>query len=300
MGQPKPVPDYEMMPASCPASAPVRASAPVLAFTVVLLVLCYFRTFFELYRTWVAPDSYYLHGFLIPPVSLFFVWRRRRELLSTQARPSWLGHAVVGVACLMLLLGDVLGLRFATQLSFVVMLTGLVLAFWGTRHLAIVWFPIVFLLMMIPVPASVIQSVSLTIKLFAAETAVRMARLAFLPIVREGSYVYFGDDHFIIGDVCGGLRSLISLLSVGAVVAYISNARAWARVVLFILSGPIAVIANVVRIFLLCVVGYHWGSKTATGNFHDISGLVIFLVAFILLFALDSLLRKIAPERAES
>lgn len=299
MGQPSPVPEYELTPPPSMSAAPERMNKPVLAFTALLLVFCYLKTFSQLYTTWLAADSYYLHGFLIPPVSLFFVWRKRQELLAEPVRPSWIGHVMVGIACLMLLVGDLLGLRFACQLSLVVMLAGLIPALWGVRHLAILWFPIAFLLMMIPIPTSIIQSISLNIKLFATEAAVRMARLAFLPIVREGSYVYFGDDHFIIGDVCGGLRSLISLISVGAVVAYISNARPWARLVLLAFSGPIAVLANVARIFLLCVVGYHWGSKTATGTFHDVSGLLIFLVAFILLFSLDSLLRRIAPEKPQ-
>lgn len=300
MAQPNPCDEKTISAAPAPLpkiSAGDGARAGLLA---AALVAVYAPVFVDLYLAWTGVGSYYLHGFLIPPISLYFVWQKRRELQAAPLRRTWAGVVLVGLACLMLLAGQAIGIRIAGQVSLLVMITGLILAFLGPRHAALVWFPILFLLMMIPIPMSVVQSVALHIKLFATQMAVVLAQLCMLPVIREGSYVYFGEDHFIIGEVCGGLRSLISLLSVGAVVAYISNTRSWARWLLFAASGPIAVIANIVRIFLLCVAGFFWGSQTATGKFHDISGIVIFLVAFLLLFSLDSLLRRLAPKEVQS
>jgi exosortase len=185
------------------------------------------------------------------------------------------------------------------QLSILPMLAGFVLALLGWRHLIILWFPLAFLIFMIPIPPSMTQSVALEIKLLATEGAVRLSQLFGLPMIRDGSYIHFKDDMLLVGEVCGGLRSLIALLAVGAIMAYISKTRDWARVLILVLSGPVAVIANVSRIFLLCVVGYFYGSEAAAGTVHDVSGILIFVVAFALLGALEALLRKVAPAREE-
>jgi exosortase len=116
--------------------------------------------------------------------------------------------------------------------------------------------------------------------------------------VQDGSFVYLGsDDRLLVGDVCGGMRSLIALLAFGALMAYISKTRGWARIVILLISPAVAIVANVARIFFLCVVGYVWGSEAATGIVHDASGIGIFAFAFLLLFGAEAFLRKIAPAR---
>lgn len=268
-------------------------------FAVVLVVLEY-STFHELYVAWTAADSYYSHGFLVPLISLFFVWQKRAELRAAPLRPSLSGYVLIALACLMLLASDSLGLRLIGEFALLPMIIGLVLLFFGTRHLALVWFPILFLVFMIPIPPSITQSISLRVKLFATDTAVRLANLVTLPMVRDGSFVHFGDDQLLVGEVCGGLRSLIALIAFGTLMSYISKTRLWARLIILFISGPVAIISNMFRIFGLCVVGYFWGSKVAAGHFHDISGILIFVVAFALLFFLEAVLRRIAPEKTKS
>ena len=124
------------------------------------------------------------------------------------------------------------------QLSMIPMLGGLILFLLGRRHARILWFPVAFLIFMVPIPPSLTQSIVLHIKLLATEAAVRLAQLATLPIIRDGSFVHFGDDQLLVGEVCGGLRSLIALLAFGALMCYISKTRLWARILILAVSGP--------------------------------------------------------------
>ncbi|MDZ4858271.1 MAG: EpsI family protein, partial [Candidatus Hydrogenedentes bacterium] len=199
----------------------------------------------------------------------------------------------------LLILGDFLGFRVFAHISLVPMLAGLVIVFAGTAFARRIWFALAFLIFMIPIPPSLTQSIALQLKLIAAECAVRAANLVTLPMVREGSYIYFGTDRLLVGDVCGGLRSLIALLAIGAVAAYISPAKTWARVMILLLAGPIAVVANIARIFLLCVVGYFYGSEVAGGWVHDYSGFLIYAIAIALFTAIDIPLRRWAGPAAE-
>ncbi len=268
------------------------------AAAIALFMVMYWNSFGNLYFNWNVVNSYYSHGFLIPPISLYFVWTKRRELFAEPLAPAALGVIVIAGAAFLLLCSDFLGFALFAQLSMVPMLTGLLLVLLGRRHAEIMWFPLIFLFFMVPAPYSITTNVSFQIKLIATEMAVNLAQALTLPMVRDGSYVYFGNDRLLVGDVCGGLRSLIALLAFGALMSYISKTRPWARIVILVVSGPIAIISNVLRIFLLCVVGSVWGSAYAVGPLHDVSGILIFAVAFALLLTLEGILRKIAPSGA--
>lgn len=262
---------------------------------LVLGVAMYWSVGKSLYVNWTLADSYYSHGFLIPPISLFLVWRERKALAAAPPRGSLWGIPVLVGACLFLLAADFLGFTVFAQLALLPTVAGLVLVILGWGHLRILWFAIFFLIFMIPIPPSLTQSIVLDVKLLATEASVQLARLVGLPLVRDGSYVYWSNDRLLVGEVCGGLRSLIALLSFGTLMSYISKTKLWAKYVILALAAPIAVVSNIARIFTLCVIGYTWGSPVATGKVHDVSGILIFAVAFLLLFLLEGILRKLAP-----
>lgn len=269
-----------------------------MASAAVFILLCatYWHAVRDMYMNWRLADSYYSHGFLVAPISMYLVWTKRAALGSAAFMPSAMGYPVVLASGLMLLAGDFLGFAVVQQVSLIPMILGVSLLVFGREITRIVWFPIVFLLMMVPIPSSITQNVVFDLKIVAAEAAVMLGRLLTLPMVREGSYIYFKNDSLLVGNVCGGLRSLIALFSVGLLMANISRTRPWARAAVIAMSIPIAVAANVVRIFALCLVGYFWGSDVAVGVFHDVSGLLIFAVAFGLFFALESVLRRFGSD----
>ena len=265
-----------------------------------LLTIIYYVPFKRMLWVWNAPDTYYSHGFLIVPISLFVVWVKRKELLAAPRKTSLLGYPIILFGAFTLILGDFLSFNVITQVSFLPIITGLLLLFIGAERTKIIWFALFFLLLMIPIPPSLTQSVALNLKLFAARIAVVLANASTLTMVNEGSFIYFKEDQLLVGEVCGGLRSLIALFSIGVLMAYFSKTTNWARLTVLALCGPIAIAANIFRIYILCVVAYFWGSPLASGKFHDISGVLIYAVAFMLFFMLEALLRRIAsvpPEK---
>ena len=261
----------------------------------VLLVFIFREAARSLYDVVSRSNSYYSHALLVPFVSAFFVWRDRAHIAEMPKAPTNWGFAGLILACLLVLLGDLLGFRIFGQLAVLPLLIGLILIFLGPRQLLRMWFPLVFLLFMIPLPESLTTSVTFRVKMLATEGAVQLSQALYLPMIRDGSYIHFGDDRLLVGDVCGGLRSLIALLALGTIMSYISRTRTWARILILVISGPIAVAANVLRIFVLCVVAYFWGSSLASGWVHDVSGIFIYLVALVLMLGLEGLLRKAAP-----
>ena len=268
-----------------------------LAAVVVLVVAAYWHSFTDIYFGATAPESLYSHAMFIPLISLFFVWRQRAPLGRAPLAPSpLLGYPLLLMGCLTLLVGDFLGFMTLVHFSLLPVVCGLCFLMLGRPATVVLWFPLTFLFFMLPPPYSIISVISFKSKMLATESAVHLGQLLTLNFVQDGSYVFLGsEDRLMVGDVCGGMRSLIALLAFGALMAYISKTRGWARIVILLISPAVAIAANVARIFFLCVVGYVWGSDAATGILHDASGIGIFAFAFVLLFGAEGLLRKLAP-----
>lgn len=272
-----------------------RAKLYGAAVVAALLAALFARPAMEMANTWSLEGSYYTHGFLIPPLSAYLLWSERERLAGLRPRPDARGYVLVCAGALMLWGGAFLGFRVFEQAALLPMLFGVGVVLFGREIVNASWFPLAFLSFMIPIPPSMTQAVAFRIKILATEGAVFVANVIGLPMLRQGSYIHFGDDRLLIGEVCGGLRSLIALLALGALLAYWSRSRNWARWALFASSAPIAVGANISRIFFLCLVGYFWGSERAGGLVHDVSGVLIFVVALALFLGLESLLRRAAP-----
>jgi exosortase A len=275
-------------PAQKPKGTGTAVAAAVLV--VALAAAVYGRTFVTLWGTWLSNPNY-SHGYLIPPVAAFVLWLERRRFAGAVGRGTPWGLAVVVVA----LAGHLLSIRagvFMTQgYSFVLLLFGVSLLFFGGRATRAVWFGLGYLVFMLPMPPFLMNVVSFNLKLLAARAGSAIAAHLGIPLVRSGVTIHLPAGSLRIADPCSGLRSLIALVALGALYAYLMKGPTWKRVVLFASAVPLAVIANVVRISVLCAVANVWGVDTALGFFHDFSGLFLFLIAFAGLVVVRKVLR---------
>jgi len=274
---------------------PMRVSPAVgggIALVAALLAAIYWEPFRDMASIWGLADSYYSHGYLILPISLYLAWRKRAALVDTPIRRTWLGYPLVFLSVFLLVAGAFFGFAVFEHISLPLMIAGVLLVLVGAGWMTHLWFPVLFLYFMVPIPTSITQSVALTLKLAATSGAVFLARLMTLPMIHDGSFVLFGNDKLLIGNVCGGLRSLISMLALGLLMAHFSRCRWWARLLIVALAGPIAIASNIIRILLLCIVAYFWGSENAVGLVHDVSGFLMFGLAFALFIGVESLMRK--------
>ena len=278
-------------PGKRPPRAGARAGAVwAVALIAALAAVVYARTFVTLWGTWLTNPNY-SHGYLIPPVAAFLLWLERKRFAASVSRGTPWGLAVIAFA----LLGHLLSIRagvFMTQgYSFVLLLCGIALLFFGGRATRAVWFGIGYLVFMLPMPPFLMNVVSFNLKLLAARTGSAIAAKMGIPLVRSGVTIHMPAGSLRIADPCSGLRSLIALVALGALFAYLTKGPLWKRIVLFAAAVPLAVVANIVRIAVLCAVANVWGVDAALGFFHDFSGLLLFLIAFAGLAIVRKLLR---------
>jgi len=258
------------------------------------------RTHQELYDRIFEGESYYTHGPLIPLISaILVIMVVRHSKIPVRPSPRW-GLAVLSLSLLVHLASCLARVHFVSGFTIIGVIVGLVLTFWGWTALRRLWFPIALLAFMVPLPEVSIAQANFRLKILASTSGVKLANMLGIIVNRQGNRVFIPGPNIltdptdtktlVVANVCNGLRTLISLLATGALYAYVCRVRGLWRIVLFLLTIPIAIIANATRIVSLIFVADVWDVKAATGWWHDFSGLLIFVMALLLLYGIELLI----------
>lgn len=254
--------------------------APLL--TVVVVLLLYLPTLVWLVRSWLH-NSYYSHGFLVPLVSLVIAWIERDSL--KREEPSTGAFLSLGLGMGMYVAGFAWDIRSLSAVSLVIVLAGLVWVFYGLKAVRAMAFPVAFLLFMIPFPY--FNEISFRLQNVSIHSCTWLLHALGLAITTSGSEITLDDTTFTIGLVCSGLNTLVALVALAAVFAYMLDGPAFKRVILFLLSFPLALLANALRIVSIILIAHFYDVGFATGFYHDISSLLFFLLAFLSLILIS-------------
>lgn len=252
-----------------------------LSVILALILAVYFPTIRWMIDRWSVTDTYYSHGFLVPFICAFLVWFKRKELATLPIQPEKIGWSVFAIGILIHLISSPIQVYFTSGFSLLITIPGLVLIFLGKQWLKKLSFAISFIFFMIPLPMLTIANLSFRLKILAAKISTILVNSMGIAAIREGSIIQTRHANLVVEDPCSGIRSLIALIALGALMAYFSNTTRWKKLIVFASSMPIAVGTNIVRITALTVVSEMYGSKFATGFFHDMMGIVVFVLAFM-------------------
>ena len=246
-----------------------------------MVLVAYIPVFIWMFDSWTAAGTYYSHGILIPLISIFLVWQKRKKLSQLKFNPTRKGWLFFIPGILIFLISSLWRIYFSAGFSILLVLTGLILLFLGRQFLRKLLFPLFFLIFMIPLPNVAIANLSFRLKIFASGVSVFIVNMLGLPAVREGSVIKTAHSYLVVEDPCSGIRSLIALIALGTMMAYLSKLSKPKKVILFLSAIPIAIFSNVIRIASLTLVSEIYGSKVATGTFHDVMGIMVFVIAFL-------------------
>jgi exosortase len=177
---------------------------------------------------------------------------------------------------------------------------GIVLLFLGREVFRILFFPMSFLFLMIPLPQSLVNIAAFPLQLIAAQWAVEGLHILGIPVLLEGNIIHLAHSDLFVAEACSGLRSLMALLTLGVVFAHFFRPGKPIQQVLLVVSTiPIAVAVNSLRVALTGVLAHNFGEQAATGFIHEFQGMITFSVAFMFLLAEGSLLDFIASNMTE-
>ena len=260
----------------------------VLAWLGALLLFSYAPVLWRLVEQWdVDPDMG--HGFFVPVVAGFIVWQNRRELLALSPSPNWWGLAVVLYGALQLYIATLGAELFLARTAFVISVIGIVLLLGGTAYVRLLAFPLFLLFFMIPIPTVVYNSITFPLQILASRVSTQALDVMQIPVLREGNVLELAQQKLSVVEACSGIRSLLSLTFLSLVYGYFFERKIWMRVVLFLSTIPIAIVANASRVTLTGVLT-EYKPELAEGFFHTASGWVIFMVALAILIGFHQIL----------
>jgi exosortase len=196
----------------------------------------------------------------------------------------WSGVAIVAAGLAILVLGVFGAELFLSRISLLIVLTGLILSFGGRKLLAELRFPLLILLLAIPIPAIIYSQITLPLQTLAARTAGALLPLFAVPVLREGHVIVLPSMKLEVAQACSGIRSLMSLLTISILYGYFLERSLWTRTMLALVTVPIAIAANCLRIVGTGICVQYWDPDEALGFFHEFSGWVIFLVSLLCLY----------------
>lgn len=240
---------------------------------------------------WYKDDNY-SHGFIVPFVAGYFLYRQRDELRNMDIGPSMLGLPIIILALLQLVIAWLGTEYFTMRSSLVVLIAGIVIALFGLGIFRCVRLSIFYLLFMVPLPYIIYDQIAFPLKLFVTKLSVNALKAVGIAVVREGNIIMFPTTTLEVADACSGIRSLVSLLALTVAYAFFIELSSLKRWCVILAAIPIAVACNAFRVIGTGILAQYWGPKAAEGFFHEFAGLAVFALAIILIAALSGLLKK--------
>jgi exosortase len=222
------------------------------------------------------------HGFFVPLVAGYLVWQQKDELLATPAQPAWWGLPVVLWGAAQSIIGTLGAELFLSRSALVVTLTGAVWLICGSQILKKVLFPLFLLCFMVPIPSVIFNSITFPLQILASRLAEASLDVLTVPVMRQGNVLELPSGPLSVVEACSGIRSLLSLTFLSLVYGKFFEKRTGVRVLLFVSTVPIAIVANSGRVTatgLLSLIN----PELAKGIFHESTGWVIFMLALAIL-----------------
>jgi exosortase B len=221
---------------------------------------------------------------------------RAWPLVKAEARP---GNPVMGwLGLIAALLLYIVGRAFSFISLEVAGMIGILLsAAWlylGPGLLRHIWFPLLYLCFLIPLPGWLIDTVTAPLKEFISASATKMLFMAGYPVAREGVTMFIAQYQLLVEDACAGLNSIVSLTAISLFYIYLLHNASWRySLALMVWILPAAIVANLVRVILLVLITYYFGNAAAQGFLHSTAGLLMFVIALLFIFGVDKLMTPI-------
>lgn len=263
----------------------------------IAFAFAYFETILSFFKTWWGRDDY-SHGFLIPFISLYFVWHKRDELRNIPIEPNIIGGLILtSIASLMLLTGHIGSVIMVQQISILIVIPGIVLTLLGTNYLKALILPLTYLIFMIPPILDLfIGNIHWPFQLFSAAMAAKLLGFVSIPVFNHAQYLELPNMTIEVANVCSGVRYLISIVAISIPLAFFTQRKTLLRLLFVASAIIIGILINPLRIALICIWTYYTGGDVH-GPSHIFQGFFVSQVGFVLLFILAWVFSKIPSNK---
>lgn len=262
---------------------------------VLAIVAVFWRTGMSMAAIWWRSETY-AHGFIIAPISIYLLWRKRDALAEAIPRPDWRGLVVLAILGLGWLIANIADVLVVQQLCFVAMIPIAVWTVLGWGVVRVVLFPLGFLLFSVPMGQALIPH----LMNFTAGFVVKALRMTGIPVYQEATFFAIPGMKWSVVEGCSGMRYLIASVTMGFLYAYLSYRGMWRRVAFIGLATVFPIIANGLRAYTIVLMGYWIDKRLALGVDHIIYGWVFFGLVMVVMFWIGTFWLEKAPDSEDA
>ena len=246
--------------------------AAVLTFSLVsvAVVLLYLDTISSIVSTWQT-DAY-SHGFVIIPVSVFLVWRKRLVLAQIPISRSSRGVAAVAGLSVLWWISDSLGVQLVSQFSVVGMIPATVFAIFGWYFTREIGFALCFLIFAIPFGEFLIPYLID----FTASFSVDALKLFSIPVFQDGQYFHVPSGSYQVAEACAGLRFFIATLALSVLYAHHLSVEIRKAVLFVGFALCLSILMNGIRATTVVLLLHFTDLDIAAGPDHKFVGWILY------------------------
>ncbi len=277
-----------------------------IAVVAALLIAAYWGPIRHLLvGRWIS-DGNWSHGWLVPAFSLYFLASRQDDLFRCKVRPSYIGAVILfGSLTAYFYSAWAWSMNYPQALSIVGSIFGLVLLMGGWQVMRIAWFPILFMVLAIPLPTGLYVTITQPLRAFSSTAAAAIMPLLSSGLQTEAQAVVI--DYYLDGntgqlnveEACSGMRLMMAFVTLGVAMAYFNKRPAWQQVIMVLSCVPIAVLCNAIRVTTTGMLYIHGKEDLATGTPHQMLGILMLVIALGLYALIGYVLSHLFVEEPE-
>jgi len=255
----------------------------------VAFLVIYYPALSSLVTFWYESEDY-SHAFITVPVIGYIVYKRKELLAVVDDRLFPIGLVMLCASLSIYLLAIYTGLRTTSFLMLIATLFSLMVCFYNLATLKKYLFPFLLLLSLIPLPSYITSMATLSLQLEISKISQWIVQWLAVPVYREGNVIFIPQKAMQVAEACSGMRSLLSLITLGALLGHFALTSKAAKIILVLSAIPIAILVNILRVVLLILFFHYFGIDLGEGSIHTIFGIMIFLISLTFLFATQRML----------
>ena len=254
---------------------------------VFSIIYAYAKVLSDLMGKWKNEDLY-SYGFIIPAISIYLIWLKRNDIRKIRLKPDVLiGYGIILIGLSTLVLGYIGSIVVIQELSIIFTITGFILLLFGKQVFSVIWFPIFYLIFMIPIWDSVLDPLQYPFQYLSASAGVGILQIIGIPVYQKDIFIELPNITLLVASVCSGVNYLISVVAIGIPLSYVYLSSLKKRILLLLLSVFIAIFSNSLRVSAIGFFAYHSGAKVSQnihGPFDILRSMIISIVGIIVLF----------------
>jgi len=255
----------------------------LLGLIVILLLILYMPTLLWLWGRWTMSVWQNGHGILVFVLVIYLIWKELQKLKSIPSCFNSWGYIILIPSLLLYMLDTGINTKLLSSFAMFSSLIGLSLLFLGSVKTKAILFPLLAMLLTLPIPLVFTESIHLMLRYIATKSVAYILSQMGVPVFTSGTLLEIEGGTLMVADACSGFATLYAAITIAILTAYFCTSTK-RRIALLLIAAPLAIGVNIIRVLVLALLVNYYGLNILATSAHELSGLLTFMVALPILF----------------